>query len=182
MLVLWGVIELNIGVSNVIDVNVVREADFESQIILTCIPTLGPLIPYFRNATTDHSHSRKNTYQLSSLERNKNLNKSANGNSSVTTAGGGIATTFDKYGDFGKDFLSTSNKNLVSDSSSEEDRVRLKDATMAENTAYGVMDGGAAAPPIGGGNIVKTTDIRVSDEFDHHERAGADPGAVTRLW
>ena len=71
-------------------------------------------------------------------------------------------------------------KNLVSDSSSDEDRVRLKDATLAESTAYGVVSSEGMPPSAVGGNIVKTTDIRVSDEIDHGGKE--DPGAFIKTW
>ncbi|KAL8657432.1 MAG: hypothetical protein Q9226_001925 [Calogaya cf. arnoldii] len=56
MLVLWGVIELNVG------------------IILTCIPTLGPLFPSLTGGTsrtTPSSHNNPSSYQLSALRAHK---------------------------------------------------------------------------------------------------------------
>ncbi|KAL8851535.1 MAG: hypothetical protein Q9221_003554 [Calogaya cf. arnoldii] len=55
MLVLWGVIELNVG------------------IILTCIPTLGPLFPSLTGGTsrTNPSSHNPSSYQLSALRAHK---------------------------------------------------------------------------------------------------------------
>ena len=141
MLVLWGVIELNIGVSlGPLPVpNLV--ADFD-QIILTCIPTLGPLLPCFQG-TTIPTPSKNRAYQLSSIH--------PRGAASVPS------TSYDKYGDYRPDF---ENKGVnASDSSSQEDTIRLKDANVIAS-GYGTREE----------HIVKTTDIRVS--VDDPERPG----------
>ena len=68
MLVLWGVIELNAGVcystmSTKMEIGCALKL---TQIILTCIPTLGPLLPCFSNSTAGSSLSQTHeSYKLS---------------------------------------------------------------------------------------------------------------------
>jgi len=95
MLVLWGVIELNIG------------------ILLTCIPTLGPLFPFFHGSAA--GHPSKNIYQLSSIHNHRN------------TVNGVVSSEapFDKYDSYRRDFTAGGDNHI--DASSQEDTVRLKD-------------------------------------------------------
>ena len=51
---------------------------------------------------------------------------------------------------------------------------------MADSTAYGVVGAHSMPTSTGGGAILKTTDIRVSDDIDRAQKE--DPGAVTRMW
>jgi len=162
MLVLWGVIELNIGVRR--SCRIVPILPNRPQIILTCIPTLGPLIPCFRSASGVHAaRYNRNAYQLSSITRNGRTNhsslRSGTHRSTGHATGPGYAP-YDKYGDYRLDIIGP-NKG-VSDSSNDEDRVRLKEG-------------------MGESNILKTTDISVSDE-DQRMEGHKDARAFTRTW
>ncbi|KAL8722451.1 MAG: hypothetical protein Q9225_001073 [Loekoesia sp. 1 TL-2023] len=115
MLVLWGVIELNVG------------------IILTCIPTLGPLFPSLTGGTSDTPS--QNHFKLAALKPNSH----SKGPDS------GIPRPFGAAGASG---LGGTTAN-ASDSSSREEIMGLK---SAEAAAYGIRDD----------DILKTTEFRVS--------------------
>ncbi|KAL8708413.1 MAG: hypothetical protein Q9220_006703 [cf. Caloplaca sp. 1 TL-2023] len=135
MLVLWGVIELNVG------------------IILTCIPTLGPLFPAFSGGTSNiPSHS--NHVKLGAVKGRSY----ANG----TESSG--ARPFGAQGAYRPDLGGTTAN--ASDSSSQEEIMGLKAADAA---AYGIRDD----------DILKTTDIRVS--VDDAERA-TSRAQLARAW
>lgn len=80
--------------------------------MLTCIPTLGPLFPFFRDSTAGPS---KNAYQLSSIHTHRNTV------SGVVSSG----VPFDKYGSYQQDFNDGGDNRV--DTSSQEDTIRLKD-------------------------------------------------------
>ncbi|KAI4113472.1 MAG: hypothetical protein LQ345_005558 [Seirophora villosa] len=134
MLVLWGVIELDVG------------------IILTCIPTLGPLFPALTGGTsTSPSH---NHFKLSNQRPHGHSNGAGTGSSNPF--GGQVA--------YGPEFSGPTANN--SDSSSQEEVMGLKSAG-AGTTHYDEND------------ILKTTDIRVS--VDDAERA-LSRGQTARAW
>ena len=143
MLVLWGVIELNIGVSFAPSTLANLGADSQIfQIILTCIPTLGPLFPCFHTAiNTSHSKHSYQSYPLSGLDSNIQ----SRANTVHATA------PFDKYEAFPPDFAGA--EVHASDSSSQDDTVRLKDHPRPRRESMGYA-----------ASIVKTTDIRVSED------------------
>ncbi len=76
MLVLWGTIELNVGVSPVLlprsvssfaSSYIMAVANTTLQILLTCIPTLTPLFTYFREKSSRHgyySNNRSNNHSV----------------------------------------------------------------------------------------------------------------------
>ncbi|KAL8826375.1 MAG: hypothetical protein Q9170_007425 [Blastenia crenularia] len=123
MLVLWGVIELNVG------------------IILTCIPTLGPLFPSLTGGTS--STPSQNHFKLAALKQSSH---------SKVPDSGGISRPFGATTASG---LGGTMAN-VSDSSSQEEILGLK---SHEAAAYGIRDD----------DILKTTEFRVS--VDDAERA-----------
>ncbi|KAI4116276.1 MAG: hypothetical protein LQ338_007743 [Usnochroma carphineum] len=135
MLVLWGVIELNVG------------------IILTCIPTLGPLFPALTGGSSSTTLSQ-NRFKLSALTHHGHAEGADAGISGPY--GGAVAYRPDLGGP-------TAN---ASDSSSQEEIIGLKSA-------------GAATMPYDDGDILKTTDIRVSVEDS--ERA-ASRAQMARAW
>ncbi|KAG8528464.1 uncharacterized protein KY384_007382 [Bacidia gigantensis] len=138
MLVLWGVIELNIG------------------IILTCIPTLGPLFPYFRGTSIERTPSKPSAYHLSAIG-------SRTPQRPLRTS---HISSNEKYGErtHGTRF-SNAGINDLSESSSE-DMVRLKDN-----------------PAGAGEGIVKKTFIRISVDNDGDvERQSGDGANVARAW
>ncbi|KAL8946604.1 MAG: hypothetical protein Q9222_007024 [Ikaeria aurantiellina] len=135
MLVLWGVIELNVG------------------IILTCIPTLGPLFPAFSGGTSNIP-SHRDHVKLGPLKSRGY----ANGPDSS------ISRPFGPPGAYRPDLAGTTAN--ASDSSSQEEIMGLKSAGAA---SYGIRDD----------DILKTTDIRVS--VDDAERA-ASRAQSARAW
>lgn len=147
MLVLWGVIELNVGVSVTSTPcpppSYERDKLKNNKIILTCIPTLGPLIPAFRGSEYRTNHSTKDAYPLSSREpQNHHAMRSTHRNTALAT--GPTSAPFDKYGDYGTDMVGANRPEKGG--SQSDDRIALRDAMG------------------GGNNIMKTTHIRVSDE------------------
>lgn len=98
MLVLWGVIELNVG------------------IILTCIPTLGPLFPQITGGTSDAPTHSQNNFRLAALKGNSHPAK-GHDISRPSALGGTTAN--------------------VSDSSSQEEIMGLKASDAA---LYGIRD------------------------------------------
>ncbi|KAL8689249.1 MAG: hypothetical protein Q9224_004685 [Gallowayella concinna] len=123
MLVLWGVIELNVG------------------IILTCIPTLGPLFPSLTGGTTlDPS---QNGYKLNSVPRKG-------------TKGSRVQASMAAPGAYRPDLAGTTLAHGSNSSSSQEEILGIKAHEAAQ---YGIRDD----------DILKTTDIRVS--IDDPERA-----------
>ncbi|KAI4242737.1 MAG: hypothetical protein LQ352_007180 [Teloschistes flavicans] len=135
MLVLWGVIEVNVG------------------IILTCIPTLGPLFPSLTGGTSNtisqnHHHIKLGVYRGKGID-----------------AGGGIGGGPQGPIAFRSDHLGGTTAH-ASDSSSQEEILGLK---SVEAAAYGIRDD----------DILKTTDIRVS--VDEGER-GVSRAHSARAW
>ncbi|KAL8779031.1 MAG: hypothetical protein Q9213_007146 [Squamulea squamosa] len=100
MLVLWGVIELNVG------------------IILTCIPTLGPLFPSLTGGGTPNTNPSQDAYQLNGMRAHKGTPQA--GNTKATPLGG---TT-----------LANGSSNS---SSSQEEILGLN---KSEAAAYGIRD------------------------------------------
>ncbi|KAI4160081.1 MAG: hypothetical protein LQ342_006032 [Letrouitia transgressa] len=155
MLVLWGVIELNVG------------------IILTCIPTLGPLFPCFHGSSTAGRSGGNNSagLKLSNVRR-----RSQHLASGGDTPGATLTTNTSRFSKYGhSDYATTAVGS--SDRSSDEDILGLKDAHASE---YGAYTAGR-----GDEEIVKTTDIRVSvDEAgDRGEGVGLPGRAIsTRDW
>ncbi|KAL8858715.1 MAG: hypothetical protein Q9178_004803 [Gyalolechia marmorata] len=98
MLVLWGVIELNVG------------------IILTCIPTLGPLFPSLTGGTSLATPSQ-DAYRLNAIRAHKAASHA--GNAKATTLGG------------------TTMANSTNGSSSQEEILGLK---TSEAAMYGIRD------------------------------------------
>ncbi|KAL9630795.1 MAG: hypothetical protein Q9164_006234 [Protoblastenia rupestris] len=201
MLVLWGVVELNVGVSDCYYQPLPLTKSFLSlskfpaspspthlypmlsktssiQIILTCIPTLGPLFPHFRG-TIDSTPS-KSAYPLSSLtSRTRSHHHNHNPMSKHTSHHIPPNTMgFDKYGErtLGTEFVNVGvNARDGNSSGSSDDMVRLKDHA----------EGGGMGPGMGGRgteDILKTTEVRVS--VDEGEKgSGLGLGAnVARAW
>ncbi|KAL8934310.1 MAG: hypothetical protein Q9216_005974 [Gyalolechia sp. 2 TL-2023] len=115
MLVLWGVIELNVG------------------IILTCIPTLGPLFPSLTGGTSNTLS--QNHFRLAALKANDH---SRTPNAAISRPFGAVGTSG----------LGGTTAN-VSDSSSQEEIMGLKSHEVGQ---YGIRDD----------DILKTTEFRVS--------------------
>ncbi|KAL8803789.1 MAG: hypothetical protein Q9200_006077 [Gallowayella weberi] len=125
MLVLWGVIELNVG------------------IILTCIPTLGPLFPSLTGGTSlDPS---QNGYKLNAVPRKG-------------TKGSKVQASLTTPGAYRPDLAGTTLAHGSNSSSSQEEILGIKANEAAQ---YGIRDD----------DILKTTDIRVS--IDDPERASS---------
>ena len=118
MLVVWGVIELNVGVScrpplprpsATLTLN-------DQQIILTCIPTLGPLFPSLTGGTSLGTPSQ-DAYRLNAIRAHKGAPQA--GNAKATPLGG------------------TTMANSTNGSSSEEEILGLK---TSEAAMYGIRD------------------------------------------
>ncbi|KAL9606486.1 MAG: hypothetical protein Q9179_000351 [Wetmoreana sp. 5 TL-2023] len=152
MLVLWGVIELNVGVSTFGAVSGGQVTD-ALQITLTCIPTLGPLFPRLTGSTPT-APSQNHNHRLGDL-RKKGISKG------VKT---GISPPFDAHGAYRPDLGGTMANN--SDNSSQEGIMAM---TIDEAIAYAMRED----------DIVKTTDIRVS--IEDSERA-ASRAQSARAW
>ncbi|KAL8764435.1 MAG: hypothetical protein Q9203_007170 [Teloschistes exilis] len=136
MLVLWGVIELNVG------------------IILTCIPTLGPLFPSLTGGTS-HTVSQNHGQHIKLGVYRAGAKGIVNSANAKPVPPGPLAFRADHHPTV-----------HVSDSSSQEEILGLK---SAEAAAYGIRED----------DILKTTDIRVS--VDEGER-GVSRAHSARAW
>ncbi|KAL8994333.1 MAG: hypothetical protein Q9169_005660 [Polycauliona sp. 2 TL-2023] len=141
MLVLWGVIELNVG------------------IILTCIPTLGPLFPTLMGGTTNNTTpSGHNAYQLNHLRAHHKIPSNHHHHHPGTN---------NKSSSANRPLGGTTLANGSNSSSSQEEILGLK---ASEAALYGIRDE----------DILKTTEVRVS--IDDPERATTSRAQTARAW
>ena len=76
-LVLWGTIEMNVGVRN-LTANLHQisssDNDIKTQISLACVPALGPLFTYFLEKKSPHpSSTRRNPFDLSEMQSTEGI-------------------------------------------------------------------------------------------------------------
>lgn len=71
MLVLWGTIELNVGVSISRNGQSIAESLTTAKVALTCVPALSPLFSYFRDGRSRRQCNRQNnnSYELQRSEQ-----------------------------------------------------------------------------------------------------------------
>ncbi|KAL8968542.1 MAG: hypothetical protein Q9183_002417, partial [Haloplaca sp. 2 TL-2023] len=141
MLVLWGVIELNVG------------------IILTCLPVLGPLFPKITGLASSVTDPSGNNYQMHNYSKPVKPAKPAKGKKKQPTISNPVYASGPKRTDLGGTTVNASD-------SSQEEILGLKDADAA---FYGVRADEEASKP-DDMPILKTTNINVEYE-DSSDRA-----------
>jgi hypothetical protein len=75
-LVLWGTIEMNVGVRNLTANLQISSSDndMKIQISLTCVPALGPLFTYILEKTSPHpSSTRRNPFDSSEMQSTEGI-------------------------------------------------------------------------------------------------------------